>query len=136
MFILCFNIHHVFIEGITRSFVSVPIGPLAEVGALTKISIGIVQEALVLGLRLAAPLITVQILINLSLGLLNRALPALNIFSIIFPVSFVICMLVLLLSFSSFAAIIASYGCEKEVAWFETMKRAFENHTAISLLSK
>ncbi len=124
--VLTLNVHYVFLEGIVRSFVNVPIGPIPDAHEFAKISISIAQEAFVLGLRLAGPLITVQILINLSLGLLNRALPALNVFVMGFPVSFVISMIILFLSASSYVAVMTSYGFQKEVAWFETMKRSFE----------
>ena len=125
---LTLNIHHIFIEGIVKSFVNVPIGPIPNASSLAKISLHIASEAFTLGLRFAAPLITVQILINISMGLLNRSLPALNVFVISFPLSFITTMIILFLSISSLVAIISTYGFNSEIIWFETMKRAFYSH--------
>jgi flagellar biosynthetic protein FliR len=123
-----FNMHYVFIEGIVKSFINVPIGPIPNASSFIKIAIHIANEAFILGLRFAAPLITVQILINISMGLLNRSLPALNVFVISFPLSFIITMIILFLSITSLVAIISTYGFNSELVWFETMKRAFHSH--------
>ncbi|KAB8027724.1 flagellar biosynthetic protein FliR [Fluviispira multicolorata] len=123
--ILTLNIHHIFIEGLVKSFVYVPIAAIPDKVALMKTVIEIAQEAFELGLRLGAPLIAVQILINISLGLLNRALPSLNVFIVSFPLSFLITMIILFISIASFLKLLGTYGMEKEVAWFETMRRVF-----------
>ncbi|MES2616116.1 MAG: flagellar biosynthetic protein FliR [Bdellovibrionota bacterium] len=125
---LTLNIHHIFLEGIVKSFVTVPIGPVPEAVSFAKISFNIAQQVFILGLRLAAPLITVQILINISMGLLNRSLPSLNVFAISFPVNFIATMIILFISISSLVAIISTYGFQSEIIWFETMKRAFYAH--------
>lgn len=123
--ILTLNIHHIFIEGLFKSFLYIPIGPIADSTSIAKIALGIVQEATMLGLRLAAPIITVQVLINISLGLLNRALPSLNVFIISFPISFIVALIVLYLSITSYLNVLGNYGMQKEVMWLETMRRAF-----------
>ncbi len=128
---LILNVHHVFIEGIIISFASVPIGPTPDVNSFAKTGIGIAQEAFILGLRLAAPLMTVQILVNISMGLLNRSLPALNVFAISFPLSFITTMIILFLSVGSLVALISNYGFQHEIMWFETMRRAFSFQTII-----
>jgi flagellar biosynthetic protein FliR len=122
---LTLNVHHIFLEDIVTSFKSVPIAPVPEAMNFSKIGFHIASEAFLLGLRLAAPLITVQILINISIGLLNRSLPALNAFVISFPLSFVLTMLILFLSLNSLFTLISTYGLQSEISWFETMKRAF-----------
>lgn len=125
---LSLNIHHIFIEGIVKSFVHIPIGPIPDVNSITKISLSIAREAFMLGLRFAAPLITLQILINISMGLLNRSLPALNVFVISFPLSFIATMLLLFISITSFISVISNHGMQTEITWFDTMKRAFYSH--------
>ena len=125
LLILTLNIHHIFIDGLFKSFIYIPIGPTAEATSLAKVSLNIAQEACVLGLRLAAPIMTVQILINISLGLLNRTLPSLNVFIISFPISFIIALIVLYLSITSYLSILGNYGMQKEVMWFDSMRRVF-----------
>ena len=123
--ILTLNIHHIFLEGLVKSFIYVPIGATADATSLAKVAINIAHEAFVLGLRLAAPLISVQILINISLGLLNRALPSLNVFIVSFPISFIVTMIILFISITSFLSLLGNYGMEREVAWYESMRRVF-----------
>ncbi|APJ02720.1 flagellar biosynthetic protein FliR [Silvanigrella aquatica] len=125
LLILLLNIHHIFIESLVKSFINIPLGPTANPTALAKVALSIAHEAFVLGLRIGAPLIAVQILINISMGLLNRALPSLNVFIISFPVSFTVAMIVLYLSLTSFLSLISHYGMEREVAWFDSMRRVF-----------
>lgn len=123
--ILTLNVHHIFIEGIYKSFIYVPIGATADPTALGKVAVGIAHEAFSLGLRLAAPLISVQILINISLGLLNRALPSLNVFIVSFPFSFIVTMLIMYISVTSFISLLGNYGMQKDVSWFDSMRRVF-----------
>ena len=119
------NIHHIFIEEIVKSFVTVPIGPTFDPGSVAKIALHLVQEAFIIGLRMAAPLLTVQILVNISLGLLNRSLPALNVFTLNFPLSFLTSFFILFISMSSLFYVISHDGFLKELMWLDTMKRAF-----------
>ncbi len=122
------NVHHVFIEAIVNSFHDIPIGPSAKPLSIAKMSINIAQEAFVLGLRLAAPIITVQILINISLGLLNRILPSLNALAMGFPLSFTLSIFVILIGTSSFVSIVSTQGFQKQLAWLETSQRIFKEN--------
>lgn len=122
---LTLNVHHFFLEGLVKSFATVPIGPLPDSGQFANATLHVASEAFLIGLRLAAPLITVQILINISLGLLNRALPALNVFVISFPLSFIVSMVILFLSITSLVSILTSYGFLQEIRFFDVITRTF-----------
>jgi len=57
-----------------------------------------------LGVMLALPLITALLVTNISLGVLSRVAPALNLFAVGFPVTLGLGFIVLLLSLPYFGA--------------------------------
>lgn len=75
------DMHHYFIEGIVRSF---DISSIQYRGIFDSI-IKLNSILFPLAFKIAAPVILVQVLINLAMGLLSRALPQANIFFISFP---------------------------------------------------
>jgi flagellar biosynthetic protein FliR len=122
---LTLNVHHIILQEIVKSFVTVPIGPTPASINIAKVTIHVVKEAFLIGIRMSAPILTVQILVNISLGLLNRSLPSLNIFSLNFPLSFLTSFIILFVSISSLIYVIAHYGFESEIIWIQSMKRIF-----------
>jgi flagellar biosynthetic protein FliR len=84
---LSFNGHLWLISMVADSFHTLPIGGDPINGnaflALTKAASLIFLN----GLRLALPLITLLLTLNLALGLLNRVAPQLSVFAIGFPVT-------------------------------------------------
>lgn len=84
---LSFNGHLWLISMVADSFHTLPIGGDPVNGnaflALTKAASLIFLN----GLRLALPLITLLLILNLALGLLNRVSPQLSVFAIGFPVT-------------------------------------------------
>jgi flagellar biosynthetic protein FliR len=87
---LAINGHLMIITTLAESFRTLPIGvdtlsggffqSLAQHGALVFVA----------GLQLALPLIVTMLVVNLSLGVLTRAAPQLNIFAVGFPVTLAI----------------------------------------------
>ncbi|WP_333652346.1 flagellar biosynthetic protein FliR [Dissulfurispira sp.] len=75
------DMHHYFIEGIARSF---DISSVQYRGILDSI-IKLNSILFPLAFKIAAPVIVVQVLINLAMGFLSRALPQANILFISFP---------------------------------------------------
>lgn len=122
---LAFNIHHVFIEGIAKSFFEVPIGPIGSVTSITQAATHCLESIFEMALRLAAPLLLIQTVVTLALGLMNRALPQLNVFVMNFPLSFVLSMIVLFFSAGAIVRFLGSEGLHSELSGFEGMKRAF-----------
>lgn len=123
--LLALNIHHLFIQGIAKTFVSIPIGAVADITAVSTMATHIVQTMFELAIRIAAPLLLVQTLATLALGLMNRAIPQLNVFVINFPVSFALSMVVLFFTTGAMIRFIGTTGAKTEIASFENMKRAF-----------
>ncbi len=78
--------HHLIIESLVHSFRLMPLGaPLST--AFAGSMGGLVAELLVVAIKLAAPVIIVITLLNLSFGLLSKISPQLNIF---FNIGFIV----------------------------------------------
>jgi flagellar biosynthetic protein FliR len=75
------DIHHYFIEGIARSF---DMGAVQYKGIFESI-IKLSSVMFPLAFKIAAPVLLVQVLINVAMGFLSRAIPQANIFFISFP---------------------------------------------------
>jgi flagellar biosynthetic protein FliR len=124
--ILTFNIHHIFIQGIVQSFTQVAIASQIDAQVLINVTVQTIVSSFEIGLRIAGPLLLIQTLTTISLGLLNRTLPQLNAFVISFPVSFVLSMIVLFFSASAFVRLIGQRGAQLEVTAFNHIQKAFE----------
>lgn len=86
---LAMNGHLVVIEVLTESFVTLPIGGGFLVGHYWEVA-GKLGWVLGAGLLLVLPAITALLVVNLAFGVMTRAAPQLNIFSIGFPLTLVI----------------------------------------------
>jgi flagellar biosynthesis protein FliR len=75
------DIHHYFIEAIVRSFDVTTVQYTGIFGAILKLN----SIFFPLAFKIAAPIFLVQVLVNLSMGFLSRALPQANIFFVSFP---------------------------------------------------
>ena len=73
------NAHHDFLRALALSYDAMPVSPghvAASLGALVARTLGVV---FVIGVRIAAPVVVVLLIVELALGLLSRAAPSLNI---------------------------------------------------------
>lgn len=76
-----FDMHHFFIEGIARSFAVTTIQYQGMFDAVMKLN----SFMFPLAFKIAAPIFLIQILINLGMGFLSKAMPQANIFFVSFP---------------------------------------------------
>lgn len=86
LILFAFNGHHVVIDALARGFVDVPIG--ASLGAAGFA--GIVQwggAVFMAGLHIALPVTAALLATNLTIGMMTRAAPQLNIFAVGFPLT-------------------------------------------------
>ncbi|MCA2958880.1 MAG: flagellar biosynthetic protein FliR [Silvanigrellales bacterium] len=125
MCLLAMNVHHIFLTALVDSFHSVPLGGPAQDGAVAQAALQVVHASFLLGLRLAAPLLVVQLLVTLALGLLNRALPQLNALVMQFPLSFAVSMVVLFFSATAFVRVVGGAGLGLGIGGYQGMQHAF-----------
>ncbi len=87
MIYLALDMHLMMIATLAESFHALPIAdaPLSATG--WRVLVGAGSAVFTAGLMLALPLVTALLIINLAMGLLNRASPQLSIFAVGFPLT-------------------------------------------------
>ncbi len=98
LFFFGLNGHHIFIQGLAKSFELVAIADVAiKAQAFATIAIGF-QEILVIGVKLAAPVMISVLLTNLAMGVLGRAVPQMNVMVTSMQVTFLVTLFVLIVT--------------------------------------
>jgi flagellar biosynthetic protein FliR len=94
---LAMNGHLVVLDILVESFNTMPVGGGLLVNNFWELAtgLGVVMSS---GLRLVLPAITALLVINIAFGVMTRAAPQLNIFSIGFPLTLVLGMVILWMS--------------------------------------
>jgi len=79
MFFLAINGHHIFISGLFKSYELVPLSSTAlNLGVLQHYG-SFVQEVMVAGLKLSAPVFVSVFTMNIAMGVVGRAVPQMNV---------------------------------------------------------
>lgn len=108
---LSMNIHHLFIRTIVDSFRIIPLGAWHLNGEIIAFLVKGTSEIFVLGLRLAAPVMVALLLTSVTLGIMARAFPQMNIFMVSMPLNIGIGFVVLGLTLTIFFHVLsASFG--------------------------
>jgi flagellar biosynthetic protein FliR len=96
--LLAFNGHHLIIMALWSSFEAIPLapGPLSGRGFMMLVEWG--GAIFTTGLHIALPVAAALLTANLTIGMMTRAAPQLNIFAIGFPISMGVGFVVLYLS--------------------------------------
>jgi flagellar biosynthetic protein FliR len=96
--------HVIVISLVLESFQLLPVGELVELQALIGLIIEWSSMMFLGALLLGMPIIASLLLINIGLGVITRAAPALNIFAVGFPAMILAGMVLLLISMTSIGA--------------------------------
>ncbi|GFM82756.1 flagellar biosynthetic protein FliR [Pseudomonas cichorii] len=91
---LAMNGHLIVLEILVESFTTMPVGSGLLVNNFWELATGL-GWVMSSGLRLVLPAITALLIINIAFGVMTRAAPQLNIFSIGFPLTLVLGMVIL-----------------------------------------
>jgi len=109
--IICFasNAHHALLRALADSYAALPVG-LGHVdstlAAQVARTLGLV---FVIGVRIAAPVIVVLLLVELALGLIARVAPALNVITAGAPIRVIVGLLVLAASMMALPSVVGRY---------------------------
>jgi len=97
--LLAMNGHHFMIQGVYRSYELAPIMSMNKVflGGLLKYVLYTFTGMFVVALKIALPVVAVVFLVEVSLGVLARAAPQMNIMMLGFPFKIVISFVVLVI---------------------------------------
>jgi flagellar biosynthetic protein FliR len=94
---LAMNGHLVVFEVMAESFVTLPVGQTLEVGNFAILA-GRLSWVIGAALLLALPAVSALLVINIAFGVMTRAAPQLNIFTIGFPLTLVMGLIIFWLS--------------------------------------
>lgn len=77
--------HHIFFEVITYSYQQVPVGGFLFTSNKTEFLLRAMGDLIIIGLKIAAPLVISLLLANVIMGFMARAIPQMNVFIVGFP---------------------------------------------------
>ncbi len=97
--------HLIMLEMVAHSFTVIPAGIQQFHFSSLQQLIPIMSWMTGAGLLLALPVVTALLIVNIAFGVMSRAAPQLNIFSLGFPMTLLIGMLALYISLSNFASL-------------------------------
>ncbi len=89
------NGHHLLLHALLRSFTVVPAGSAILGADWAQIVLSVLAAAMSLMLRLAAPVLAAMAITDITLGMLGRAVPQLNVLMLALPVKAGVALLVL-----------------------------------------
>ena len=96
------------IGGISRSFIAIPLGSIFSISLTAKALTAGITQMFIAALQIAGPLILVLFLADVGLGLLTRIAPALNAFSMGFPLKILITIIFSATAFVLLPGIVSS----------------------------
>ncbi len=96
------GLHHVVIGTLLSSFQAVPVGSLIAPSRIYPLLLDASSSVLSTGVRLALPLLAVLFMVQVALGFVSRAAPAMQIFSVGFAFTLITGGVVLFLSLPDF----------------------------------
>lgn len=100
--------YQLIISGLARSFDALPLGAALDLTQPVQALTGAVTQMFVASLQIAGPLIVVLFLADAGLGLLTRVAPALNAFSLGFPLKILLTLMLGSVAFVTLPAIVGS----------------------------
>jgi flagellar biosynthesis protein FliR len=103
------NGHHALIRALASSYETMPIGVGHVDPSIVKSVTELLALVLVVGVRLAMPIIVVMLVVELAMGLISRAAPMLNLMSVGMPVRLLIGLLVVAAVISVAPSLIARF---------------------------
>ncbi len=99
LLLLSLNGHHTILTGLVTSFETIPLGGVVLKAGLMQKMIALTAEVFIIGVKIAAPIMTALFLVTAAMGVLARTVPQMNVFMVGFPVqisvglgAFLVCM--------------------------------------------
>jgi len=107
---LATNAHHAVLRALADSYTALPLGMGSGIGGGLGASVAhILGLVFMLGMRIAAPLVVVLLLVEFSLGLLARVAPSLNVMIAGAPIRVVAGLLVIALTLAGLPTLIGRF---------------------------
>jgi flagellar biosynthetic protein FliR len=84
------DLHHLLLRGAAGSYALMPAGGAIPWGDLSQAAVRFVGGSFMLGVQIGAPFIVYGLIFNTGLGLLQRLMPALQMFMVVAPVQIIL----------------------------------------------
>ncbi len=98
LFFMLVNGHHMFLTGLVQSYDVAPIYSWSfDISSLSQITL-VAERVVILGLQLSAPVLVSILLINISLAVIGRAVPQMNVLVTSMPINSLAGLIVLIVS--------------------------------------
>ncbi len=91
---LSLNLHHMYLDGIARTFELIPAGAAVPSKELGGFLIHATADVFRIAVQLSAPVLVALMFANTALGLVARTVPQINVFTMSFPVGFFVGLIV------------------------------------------
>jgi len=99
--------HHMLLRALGGSFTAIPLGGGVFHGQ-TALAFGrMTAEVLVIGVKLAAPVLAILILTEIALGFVSRAMPQMNVFADAFPLKIGVGLLAMAVTWPLFVYVLS-----------------------------
>ncbi len=96
LFFLTINGHHMFIQGLAESFHLIPIAATAvKTQGFASIT-QIIQEILIIGLKISSPVLVAIFVTNMAMGIIGRAVPQINVLVTSMPITMLLGIFILI----------------------------------------
>ena len=119
---LSLNLHHLFFTAMLETFEYIPAGHVFLNSDLGSHLISITGEIFATAVKLAAPVVVALLFATAGLGLVARAVPQMNVFSMSFPISFMIGIIIYIASTPFFPAWLRDHHIESTAAIFTSIQ--------------
>ncbi len=119
---LVLNGHHSIISGLVHSFQVVPLGLASPPGAVGEWLIKYSSFAFIIAVKVAAPVMMTIFLVEVSMGVLARTMPQMNIFIVGFPLKIFTGLLLIALSLPAFSVILNKFNARLDIELSHLMK--------------
>ncbi|SMF66494.1 flagellar biosynthetic protein FliR [Pseudobacteriovorax antillogorgiicola] len=106
---LSLNLHHLYISAIADSFRLIPSGFASLDGGIGELMVQATASVFVISVQLSAPVLVALMFTMAALGLIARTVPQMNIFTMSFPTSFFIGLLIYIASLPYFPQLIKTF---------------------------
>jgi len=84
------NAHHIVILTISRSYGIIPLGSLNIGGDVIRSLIRLFSDVFIVGFRIAAPIVFTTLLTDVTLGIISKAMPQINVFMVGMPLKILV----------------------------------------------
>lgn len=105
MVFLGLNGHHFLLEALAASFVAVPLDSFGVTTSAVDTLLRLVTNVTIIAIKIASPILLSLLLVNISLALLSRVAPQLNVFVLSFQVKVAVGLIMLFVTIPLFVMI-------------------------------